>query len=501
MIALPVLPRCHMPWQQVVIDAAGTVNPCAYRNNYQNLSPVKPCGNINETPLNEIWNGEEFQQLRANMAKGDMEAAGCAGCLAVKQGELLGLQFDPDADRENPPASAYARNLALKRQEIAAGATVLESLPTVVHFTPTHKCNLRCVHCYQDSSRDLSIQRKEAGDEVLALLPILDQLVAGGGEPLLLPIWQRFVREMSLDANPYLEFAATTNATRIGPDMLEGLNRFKRLALTVSLDGLNAEVFERIRLKGRFDEVVANLDQLRRLAAGRERASVLITFSVMKFNILSLPDLVRFCAGRQLGYNLLPVVAYPVDQSLRCFNDPAGQTAGWRESIATARRMVDDLYLPIVQLEPAAAQLYRGHLAALESLIPWARFDAPHHRVRGRVPAGQQAYTPGKGDDTPLVGFFPLRDGTAAECEYYAPVIDGEFEVSLPAGECLAIPLPRNIAPTPIQPGSWRIRVHTNGTLEQISTPVWTRGLRLVKKVGRSLKRAMKPVLGGRKAS
>ena len=88
-------PRCHIPWQQMVIDASGTVNPCCYCSAYGNLNPA--CGDLNETPLLEIWNGPVFQNLRRNMARGDLAAAGCANCLALRQGNVMGLQFDPDA--------------------------------------------------------------------------------------------------------------------------------------------------------------------------------------------------------------------------------------------------------------------------------------------------------------------------------------------------------------------------------------------------------------------
>jgi len=488
MVELPVLPapRCHMPWQQVVIDAAGMVHPCAYRNNYQNFSANKPCGDINSTPLGEIWNSDDFQRLRANMAKGDLEAAGCANCLAIKQGQELGLQADQDADREDPPTSEYARNMRLKRQEIATGATVLQSLPTVVHFTPTHKCNLRCVHCYQDFTRDLSLTRREAQDEVLALLPVLDRIVAGGGEPLLLPIWQRFVREMERSVNPYLEFAATTNATRISPEMMAGLARFKRLALTVSLDGATADVFEPIRLKGKFDEVVANLDRLRKLVADHDRADVSITFSVMKANILGLPNLLRFCAGRQIGYNLLPVVAFPVDQSLRSFNNPTAQMAGWRESIATARRMLDDLFLPVVPFGEKSRDLYHGHLNALEGLIPWEKLDVVHHRVARPVPpAVLQMYKPERLAGELFVGFLPIRNGAVGGCEYYAPVVNRRFEVWLPTGEYLAVLTPRNLNPTPDMRCRWHIRVGSHGEFRQSGAPVRTRTIWMIKKWGK----------------
>lgn len=443
----PIVPRCHAPWQQLMIDANGNVHPCAYRNNYNNPSPHGPCGNVNRQSLQEIWNGQEYQDLRENMAKGDLKAAGCANCLALKQGQPLHLQLDADADQENPPLSAYARNLQLKRQEVARGAGILKSLPTVVFFTPTHHCNLRCVHCYQDPARNLSLTRKEASEEVLGLLPVLDQIVAGGGEPLLLPIWKRFIESADLAVNPYLEFATTTNATRLSSEILEGLTRFKRLALTVSLDGGTKEVFEAIRLRGKFEEVVANIDRLVTLTRGRERAALSVTISVMKANIRGLPDLVRFCAARQIGYNLLPVIAYPIDQSLRCFNDPQRQTEGWRDSLAESRRLFESLIRQGYPMDEKLADLYRGHFSALEGHIPWDLATSCSLRVRGRVPEELlKRYRDHKGPEL-LVGFFPVRADGRLECLHYSPLNGEEYEVSVSAGQYLIGIFPRNMFP------------------------------------------------------
>ncbi|MFL5241636.1 MAG: SPASM domain-containing protein [Gemmataceae bacterium] len=453
-----VAPRCHMPWQQMMIDANGNVQPCAYRNNYNNPSSHPPCGNFNKEKLLDIWNGDEFQKLRKDMARGDLEAAGCANCLALKQGQPLQLLYDPDCDREAPPSSPYAKNIKLKRKEVIDGATVLQSLPTVVYYTPTHHCNLRCIHCYQDVSRDLTISRRGAEREVQDLLPTLDRIIAGGGEPLLLPIWKRFIQNADLSVNPYLEFATTTNATRLSEDLLIGLQRFKRLAITVSLDGCTKEVFEPIRLRGNFEAVVANLDRLVVLSKAHSSAHISVTFSAMKANVAGLPDLVRFCAGKGIGFNLLPVIAYPVDQSLRSFNNPERQMDGWKESLDQSRKLFETEFVEKHVVDAFLAEVHRSHFSALEGHIPWALLQTPHYHVQARLDSAfLSSYRPAKNHQELLVGFFPLGDGDWRECLYYSRLEGDRIDVYLPEGEYKIGLFPRNISPH--FSGDWRARV------------------------------------------
>jgi radical SAM protein with 4Fe4S-binding SPASM domain len=453
-----VAPRCHMPWQQMMIAADGNVQPCAYRNNYNNPSPHPPCGNLNKQKLLDIWNGQEFQKLRKDMARGDLEAAGCANCLALKQNQPLQLLYDRDCDREEPPKSAYAKNMHLKRQEVAGRATVLKSLPTVVYYTPTHHCNLRCIHCYQDVSRDLTIARKGADQEVQDLVPTLDRIIAGGGEPLLLPIWKRFIQNADLAVNPYLEFATTTNATRLSKDVLASLHRFKRLAITVSMDGCTKEIFEPIRLRGNFEEVVGNLDRLIQMSKSHPSAHISITFSVMKANLPGLPDLVRFCAAKGIGFNLLPVIAYPVDQSLRSFNNPERQMEGWKESLDQSRSLFETEFVEKNLVNASIAEVHRSHFSALEGHIPWHLLKTQHYHVRTRLKTSfLSAYRPAKNHQELLMGFFPMEEGNWRECFYYSRVEGNEIDLYLPEGEYAVGLFPRNIGPH--SSGAWRARV------------------------------------------
>ncbi len=461
-------PRCHIPWQQMVIDANGTVNPCCYWSAYGNLNPA--CGNLNETPLLEIWNGPVYQNLRRNMARGDLAAAGCANCLTLRQGNVMGLQFDPDADRENPPTSPYAKNLQVVRQEIARGAAVLQAMPTVVSLTASYACNFRCIHCYQDATRSLRIRRESAVDEVLALVPVLDQIIPGGGEPLMDPLWRRFLKGAEVSSNPYLQLATTTNASLVNDEILAGLERFKRLALNVSLDGGSKTVFETVRLNGRWERVVANIDRMIELVRRKGPPSfVSVTMSVMKANLRDIPNLVEFAVRRGIPFGLSPVISMPVDQSLTCFNDPAADTAGWREAIREAKSRFEQLSLEIHGRVPPP----HTHFDILQQTVPWEILDRHHYPVEDSASERMVRNCWKQFGRGVLVGFFPVVEGRIEQCRYYAPLAGGRYRVSLPEGEYALGFFPRNLYASPLP--SYRVRVvqeSGQGRVETLRLPL-----------------------------
>jgi radical SAM protein with 4Fe4S-binding SPASM domain len=467
----------------MVVDSDGTVNPCCYWSAYGNLNPA--CGNLNDRPLLEIWNSEVYQNLRRNMARGDLAAAGCANCLTLKQGNVMGLQYDPAADREDPPASPYAQNLRLVRREIAEGAAVLEARPTIVSLTASYACNFRCIHCYQDAARGLRIRRESAIDEVLALVPVLDQIIPGGGEPLLDRGWRRLITTADVSANPYLQLATTTNASLVSDEILAGLERFKRVAINVSLDGGSPEVFETIRRNGKWEQVVQNIDRLLGLVRRKGPPSfVSVTMSVMKANVLDIPNLVEFALRRGMTFGLSPVVSMPVDQSLTCFNDPAAETAGWREAIAEAQAR----YLRLSQEIQGRVAPPHTHFDVLNQTIPWATVGRPHFSVEGLVPDRLARNCRKQFGEEVLVGFFPAAGRRLDECRYYARLEGRRYRVSLPEGEYALGFFPRNRYASPLP--SYRVRVvRENGEprLETVRLPF--RGASAVKAVKKALSR------------
>ena len=74
--------RCAFPWQLMVIDLTGEVLPCPYFHfaNKKNQS----LGNTNLNTVDEIWNGPQYQELRARHVAGDLEGHPCDHCLAYR---------------------------------------------------------------------------------------------------------------------------------------------------------------------------------------------------------------------------------------------------------------------------------------------------------------------------------------------------------------------------------------------------------------------------------
>jgi radical SAM protein with 4Fe4S-binding SPASM domain len=483
--ARTLVPRCHIPWQQMVIDSTGAAVPCCYWGAYDNNNP--PVGNINEQSIDEIWNGPGYQKLRTGMAKGDLKAAGCGNCYAVKQGMGLAFEHDPACDQEPAgEASKYKCNMDTLRQEIAVGATVMAAKPTIVSFTPSHRCNIRCTHCYQESTRTEEIGRARAQDEVVALAPYLVRLVAGGGEPFLLPIWNKFLNEFDLKDNPYLDFATSTNATIVSDKIIDGLKRFKKLTINVSLDGTGA-AYDRVRVGAKFDRVVENIRTLRQVVGGAEstESALGVSMCVMKSNILDLPNFVRFCSAEGLAFGLSPVTTLPPDESLRCFNNRAEETKGWAESIDEAERLIQEHYLPAMVarrnesvVQQVERDFWKQNIQLLREAANIDGITEQLFRVTAEIPEFlAAAYRPIPPSEQVI---FVFRASEPASAPYWAPLINGKISVSLPAGE-YALSLGTKWAPG----GYWdilRLRVDTNSdqvtirAIGSVPTPQFSTG-------------------------
>lgn len=443
-------PRCLMPWQSLMIDVTGKVQPCAYRGNYTNTENAEPLGNLNEQTLEEIWNGPVAQRVRSCMASGDLEGAGCGKCLCISQGQALGLDYDLDAP--TAPSSPYTANLALKVDEVLSGATVCESRPTVLYHTPDHRCNLFCQHCYQNLSRKASITNKDNEAGLLDLVPYLTRVVAGGGEPLILPFWRRFLASPAKEQNPHLNFSTTTNATILRDDVLRDIADFNKISIIISLDGATKKTFETIRRPAKWETFLENARKLRALCS-EKRSFFSFNISTMKGNMRELPDFVRFCAEFEAPFNYQPVVAYPASQSLRCFRDPLTEMAGWKDAFDDARAALHGDLLPALRkaghegrMEWVESNLtvYEGHLSALYNLIPWDLLDHEYHLAQGSISADRLAWIKWleSGADsvrTGVVGsnvlFYREEAPPYSDPNHYAPLNeDLSFTALLPTG-------------------------------------------------------------------
>lgn len=177
----------------------------------------------------------------------------------------------------------------------------MDKIPTGGWFTLqwhiTHRCNLRCSHCYQDDYTAFESR------ESLAL--VLDQYEAllnahgykgylniTGGEPLTHPALFWLLREAGKRG---IVTAVLTNGTLIGKREALKLKTCGVDYVQVSLDGTE-NAHDGIRGKGSFVQAIAGIRALR-----AQNIFVTVSFTAQKQNLRELPKLARFCRDNDVN--------------------------------------------------------------------------------------------------------------------------------------------------------------------------------------------------------
>ncbi|MFW6189140.1 MAG: 12,18-didecarboxysiroheme deacetylase [Planctomycetota bacterium] len=162
----------------------------------------------------------------------------------------------------------------------------------VVVWNCTKRCNLRCVHCYSQSTGEPG-EDELTTDEGKALIDDLAEfgspvILFSGGEPLRRPDLFELVRHAT---GAGLRAVISTNGTLIDEATAERLREFDLSYVGVSLDGMR-EIHDRFRgVEGAFDRALEGIRNCRR--AGLK---VGVRFTVNRRNAEDVPrmfDLVR----------------------------------------------------------------------------------------------------------------------------------------------------------------------------------------------------------------
>jgi GTP 3',8-cyclase len=212
----------------------------------------------------------------------------------------------------------------------------------------TDRCNYKCVYC---RTGELGPQYPELGiDEYLGLIGLfvdlgITKVRLTGGEPLLrrglLDLIRELARLRTIDGER-LDLALTTNGHLLEdlaqPLKAAGLNR-----ITVSMDAVDAQVFERItRVPGSFDHV------LRGIRAAREAglSPLKVNCVLMRgFNDDQVEGFARFARDEDVVVRFIEFM-------------PLEEGRLWTpEIVVTLREIVDRIgrVMPLVDLDPREA--------------------------------------------------------------------------------------------------------------------------------------------------
>lgn len=305
---------CHAPFTSLNFEQNGNVSACCYNRSFT-------LGHIPEDSLIDIWTGEKAAQFRAYIKENDL-SGGCSACAEqIQAGNYKGtkaIYYDEYAGKFN----------WLEKLKAAFGKQENIVFPKVFEFEQSNSCNLECVMCNGYFSSAIRKNREHlppiknhyTEDFVAQLRPFIPHLTDAkflGGEPFLIEIYYK-IWDLIIELNPAVKVHITTNGTVLNAKVKGYLKKMKA-GIVLSIDSLNKEHYEHIRVNAHYEQVMENLHWFKEYTA--EKGTYLsIAASPIRANRMDMPEMVRFCNQHNIHLHFNTVWT-PEDQSLRFLSE------------------------------------------------------------------------------------------------------------------------------------------------------------------------------------
>lgn len=263
---------CHAPYRSLYIDRYGVATACCF--NRENK-----LGKFPESSISDIIYGAKRQFLQEKL-KDNNFIYGCQHCLKlIESGNFEGVE-----------ARLYD---SLKNNN---------RKPSEIIFELDNICNLECVMCHEGFSSSIA---KRKNIEVVPniynqeflnqLKPYISQLQVAkflGGEPFLINIYYQ-IWDLILDINPRCIINLQTNGTIFNDKIKYYLQR-GNFYIGMSIDSLNKQNFEAIRVNANFNLVMRNFYEFLKISKQKYNY-INISVCPMQQNWHEIPDILEFC--------------------------------------------------------------------------------------------------------------------------------------------------------------------------------------------------------------
>lgn len=301
---------CHAPFVNLNFEQNGNVRACCY--NFTHILGKWP-----DKTIKEIWHGNKADELRKYVRENEL-GGGCVECgNMITSGNHHGVRAKYYDEFAPPGIFSSAKYL---RNQLTGSI----GYPKVMEFELSNNCNLECVMCNGYFSSSIRKNREKLPaihspyndsfvDELEEFIPHLTDAKFLGGEPFMidiyLKIWER-IRKI----NPGIRIHITTNGTFLTDrvkNLLEGL----RAGIILSIDSVSKETYNKIRINGNYDKVMANLEYFREYTS-RKNTFISMAACPIVYNWKELPEMLQFCIDKNIALYFNAVFT-PVELSLR----------------------------------------------------------------------------------------------------------------------------------------------------------------------------------------
>jgi MoaA/NifB/PqqE/SkfB family radical SAM enzyme len=285
---------CYAPGVNMLFGQDGKIRACCHNR-------VFILGEYPKQTIGEIWRSEAYKELRNYLKSFDL-SHGCDIC----QADVNTLNFEEVRARHFDSLSLHPE------------------YPTMMEFMLSNTCNLECVMCHGENSSLIRKNREKLPPIISpydkAFISQLEEFIpyltetrfSSAGEAFSIDmnydIWEMIIR-----LNPKCIIMVQTNGSYLNGRIKDLLSR-GRFRIGVSLDSLQKETYEAIRVNANFERVMQNISYFSEYSRNQNEKFV-ISLCVMRQNWKELPEFIRFCNANNAGANLHKVWL-PLDNAL-----------------------------------------------------------------------------------------------------------------------------------------------------------------------------------------
>jgi len=194
--------------------------------------------------------------------------------------------------------------------------------PYMIDISPTDKCNLKCLSCWQRSEKFKTIDSSYELSDYKLLSIVKEALdfgveqfeITGGGEPMMRN--ETTLKIMKVIKNSGKIGNMTTNGTLFDVDKIKLLVDIRWDRITFSIDGPNSKINDHLRGKESFGKIIQNIKILNRLKKSLNTNKPLIKFNVVvsRINYNVLDKILNF--SHSLGCKMISFEPMTVHSSM-----------------------------------------------------------------------------------------------------------------------------------------------------------------------------------------
>jgi len=333
---------CAIPWSSIVINPLGYYRVCCISNNIETNNGIVKDANGNPMhvlthSVEDALNSALHNSIRESQLQGEQHK-NCTTCWSRDNALSKNLQSTRRKWYTKILSQEFIEPVP-QWKDVNSNTDIWKKPLISLDLKLGNLCNLTCSHCdpsnssqwvepYMEFTGETGINignlprvefvKKPNGRFVIdetswhqdprwhaqfkKIAPNLRHIYVTGGEPMLVPFHSEMLEylvETGLSKNIVMEY--DTNLTAINPKISKQFEKFKKIDMRVSLDGIN-EVYEYIRFPGDWKSVYKNILE-------NKSSITAITGCLMPYNAWQVPDYEAWAKSENLVSSWRYIVA------------------------------------------------------------------------------------------------------------------------------------------------------------------------------------------------